>query len=79
MLQPKTNSKTDLAAHSRFKNPYDNLLYGILLQAVSDNDIDYLKHGDGALIWAYLTTYALVESVPKTNYKQNGKARHNYT
>lgn len=79
MTQPKTNSKIDIAAHSRFRNPYDNLLYGILLQAVSDNDIDYLKHGDGAIIWAYLHTCAHAESVPKTHYKQHGKARHNYT
>ena len=54
MTRPKTNSKIDLAAHSRYKNPYDNLLYGILLQAISDNDIDYLKHGDGVIIWEYL-------------------------
>ena len=79
MLQPKTNSKIDLAAHSRFRDPYDNLLYGILLQAVSDNDINFLKHGDGAIIWAYLTTCAHTESAPKTAYKQHGKARHNYT
>ena len=39
---------------TRFRNPYDNLLYNILLQAVRDNDIDYLKHGDGAVIWEYL-------------------------
>lgn len=39
---------------TRFKNPYDNLLYNVLLQAVRDNDIDYLKHGDGVVIWEYL-------------------------
>ena len=39
---------------TRFKNPYDNLLYNVLLQAVRDNDIDYLKHGDGVVIWQYL-------------------------
>lgn len=41
---------------TRFKNPYDNLLYNVLLQAVRDNDIDYLKHGDGVVIWEYLKT-----------------------
>lgn len=41
---------------TRFKNPYDNLLYNVLLQAVKDNDIDYLKHGDGVVIWEYLKT-----------------------
>lgn len=60
--KPKTNSKIDLAAHSRYRDPYDNLLYGILLQALSDNDIDYLKYGDGAIIWAYLKTCVLTES-----------------
>lgn len=39
---------------TRYKNPYDNLLYNVLLQAVRDNDIDYLKHGDGVVIWEYL-------------------------
>lgn len=38
----------------KFANPYDNLLYAILIQAVKDNDIDWLKHGDGVKIWAYL-------------------------
>ena len=40
----------------RYKNPYDNLLYNILLQAIRDNDIDYIKHGAGRLIWCYLQT-----------------------
>lgn len=38
----------------RYKSPWDNLLYNILIQAVRDNDIDYLKHGDGLYIWEYL-------------------------
>lgn len=38
----------------KFENPYDNLLYAILIQAVKDNDIDWLKHGDGVKIWTYL-------------------------
>lgn len=40
----------------RYKNPYANLLYNVLLQAMRDNDIDYLKHGDGLTIWEYLRT-----------------------
>ena len=52
----KTYGKTaeNLKVLTRFKNPYDNLLYAILLQAVADNDIDYLKHGDGRIIWEHL-------------------------
>lgn len=38
----------------KFANPCDNLLYAILIQAVKDNDIDWLKHGDGVKIWEYL-------------------------
>lgn len=38
----------------KFAKPYDNLLYAILIQAVKDNDIDWLKHGDGVKIWEYL-------------------------
>lgn len=38
----------------KFADPYENLLYAILIQAVKDNDIDWLKYGDGAIIWAYL-------------------------
>ena len=38
----------------RYQSPINNLLYNILLQALRDNDIEYLKHGDGRLIWKYL-------------------------
>lgn len=38
----------------RYHSPIDNLLYNILLQALRDNDIEYLKHGDGLLIWKHL-------------------------
>lgn len=38
----------------KFEDPYDNLLYAILVQAVKDNDIDWLKNGDGVKIWEYL-------------------------
>lgn len=79
MKVPQTNSKIDLVAHSRYREPYNNLLYGILLQALSDNDIEYLKHGDGAIIWAYLTTCKTTDSVNHNSYKQHGKARRNYT
>lgn len=38
----------------RYRSPLDNLLYNILLQALRDNDIEYLRHGDGLIIWKYL-------------------------
>lgn len=38
----------------RYRSPLENLLYNILLQALRDNDIEYLRHGDGLIIWNYL-------------------------
>lgn len=49
-----TNAACDMKEHTRYKSPVDNLLYGILLQALADNDIEYLRHGDGQDIWDYL-------------------------
>lgn len=49
-----SNTVPNLEVRTRFKRPVDNLLYCILLQAVADNDIEYLKHGDGRAIWEYL-------------------------
>lgn len=56
----------------KFANPYDNLLYAILIQAVKDNDIDWLKHGDGAIIWAYLKRQPRrVERISRPVYYKN--------
>lgn len=52
--KPMTNAACDMKEHTRYKSPVDNLLYGILLQALADNDIEYLKHVDGQEIWGYL-------------------------
>lgn len=46
--------RREVSSVFRFKSPVDNLLYNILLQALRDNDIEYLKRGDGCEIWHYL-------------------------
>lgn len=51
-----SNTVPNIEVRTRYKKPVNNLLYCILLQAVIDNDIDYLKHGDGRIIWEYLKT-----------------------
>ena len=58
MFHVKQSTKTvsNENSYTRYKEPYNNLLYGILLQAVKDRAQYYLKHGDGALIWEYLRT-----------------------
>lgn len=51
----KMKYKTNPEAHVyRFRDAYDNLLYNILIQAARDNDVEYLRHGDGLAIWHYL-------------------------
>lgn len=51
----KKKYKTNPEAHvNRFRDAYDNLLYNVLIQAARDNDVEYLKHGDGLAIWNYL-------------------------
>ena len=49
--ESKTRSKDET---QRYVRPADNLIYAILLQAAIDNDIDFLKHGDGRTFWEYL-------------------------
>lgn len=56
MLKPKTNAVLSERVRTYFKWPVDNLLYAILLQAVRENDIDFLRHGGGREIWEYLRT-----------------------
>lgn len=51
-----TKTVSNENSYTRYVEPYDNLLYGILLQAVKDRAVFYLKHGDGAYIWQYLRT-----------------------
>lgn len=51
-----TKTVSNENSYTRFVEPYDNLLYGILLQAVKDRAVFYLKHGDGVTIWQYLRT-----------------------
>ena len=38
----------------RYRDPWDNLLYNVILQAIRDNDLDFVKHGDGRVIYDYL-------------------------
>lgn len=52
----KANTAPDMERHTRFKSPYDNLLYAVLLRAAMDGDVKYLRDGDGAIIWRYLKT-----------------------
>lgn len=40
----------------RYYDPVANLLYNVLIQAVKDNDTEYLRHGDGLAIWQWLAT-----------------------
>ena len=56
MRKQFTKTVSSENSYTRYANPYDNLLYGILLQAVKDRATYYLKHGDGAEIWRYLRT-----------------------
>lgn len=53
-MKQYTKSVSNENSYTRYREPYNNLLYGILLQAVKDRATFYLKHGDGALIWEYL-------------------------
>lgn len=50
----KRGHKYTLAYNTRYASPFDNLLYAILLQAVADNDIEYLKSDDARAIWKHL-------------------------
>lgn len=60
----------------RFANPYDNLLYAIVIQAVKDNDREWLKHGNGAKIWAYLKQQLRrTERISHPVYYKNGRLR----
>ena len=57
---PHTNESTHQTdAAMRFKYPYDNLLYAILIRAALDGDTEYLRNGDGREIWEYLKTREL--------------------
>ena len=47
----KYNKRTSIM---RYANPFDNLLYNVLLQALRDNDIDFIKSETGVKIWEYL-------------------------
>lgn len=46
------------AAHKdvpqRYVEPAANLIYAILLQAARDNDVDFLRHGDGREMYEWL-------------------------
>ena len=60
----------------KFADPYNNLLYAILLQAVKDNDIDWIKHDDGAIIWSYLKKQPRrVERISRPVYYKNTRLR----
>ena len=57
---PHTNESTHQTdAAMRFKCPYDNLLYAVLIRAARDGDTEYLRNGDGREIWEYLKTREL--------------------